>query len=52
MAHMNTQRARLKIKKDSAEGKEAEMGKTLLAAPLIFGTAIEFIIQTGTRLRV
>ena len=37
---------------DTTEGEEAEMGKTFLAAPLIFGTAIEFLIQTGTLLRV
>lgn len=37
---------------DTTKGKEAEMGKTLPAAPLIFGTAIEFIIQTGTLPRV
>ena len=37
---------------DTTEGEEAEMGKTLPAAPLVFGTAVEFIIQTGTLPRV
>lgn len=37
---------------DTTEGEETKMGKTSLAAPLIFGTATESIIQTGTLLRV
>ena len=37
---------------DTTEGEEVEMGKTLPEAPFVFGTAVEFIIQTGTLPRV